>query len=415
MRFFSKYMICFGILIIFVLVGPTALADGKSFSDVKKGYPNYEEIMELRDKGFISGYPDGTFRPNEKITRKHAAALLDKALNLPEVSSSKVKYKDVPLNHPNYKAIMKLTHAGIFSGDNKGNFNPDASITRVEMAKVMDIAFDLDIYDYHHFNDVSSAYWGYLHVQALAANGITKGNLGNFMPGEPITRAHYSLFLHRALKFGVIQVPDEDPLLSKREIFDLVYRVPHRIGNTMLTHKMKKSPFETVQVELLDFGTASFVKDDLKVKYDEMCTRCDMMVFAHPTQELNYRFEIAENTPSRIVVKTVAFNNMIEDGGFISYTFEKSSANWKLAAYDFENIGAGSFELTEDEATNILLKDFKQFHSKVMINYQKTTTEKVNDWYTKKAYDRLVYHFIAHTDKGNFPVKFYPHNGLSEY
>lgn len=58
-----------------------------TFKDLKAGNELTREIQAAAGSNILSGYPDGTFRPNEKITRQHMAALLEKAL----------RYSNVPL------------------------------------------------------------------------------------------------------------------------------------------------------------------------------------------------------------------------------------------------------------------------------------------------------------------------------
>src|SRR5690606_16715787 len=119
--------------------------------------------------------PDGSFRPDETISRQHVAHLLDKALALEAKTVAVILYKDVPTNHPYSNAILKVSQAGIFSGDVNGNFNPNAPITRVQMAKVLDLAFELNIKSFSHYRDVGKNNWGFLHIQSLNSNGITVG------------------------------------------------------------------------------------------------------------------------------------------------------------------------------------------------------------------------------------------------
>ncbi|MER2089924.1 MAG: S-layer homology domain-containing protein, partial [Sporosarcina sp.] len=162
----------FGCFIIAVVVFSSvqAEASSQSFKDVPHNHPYKEIIQNMQARGMINGYPDGTFKPNEKVSRKHVAQLLGKALQLDAKSETGIRYKDVPKNHPYYDAISKVTQAGIFSGDVNGNFNPEAPLTRVQMAKVLDLAFGLTIKSVAYFPDVSGNDWGYLHVNALYSN-----------------------------------------------------------------------------------------------------------------------------------------------------------------------------------------------------------------------------------------------------
>ncbi|MEB6549257.1 S-layer homology domain-containing protein [Heyndrickxia sporothermodurans] len=168
------------------------------FKDVSKSHWAYEAIHDMRDQGIINGYPDGTFRPSENITRKHVAALLDRALPLEPVRKAK-EFKDVPKSHPYHDVIQKVQMAGIIDGDEKGNFNPEAPLTRVQMAKVLDLAFGLEVKADYDFPDVPTTHWGNKHVRALYSNGIAMGDGGYYKPNNPVTRAHYAAFLQRLM------------------------------------------------------------------------------------------------------------------------------------------------------------------------------------------------------------------------
>ncbi|PIC82814.1 S-layer homology domain-containing protein [Sporosarcina sp. P1] len=158
--------------ITFINIGQ---ASAKEFKDVPKKHPNYAAIQEMEKKGFISGYPDGKFRPNEPISRKHVASLLDKALKLPK-ASKKLIYKDVPLNHPYYQPIMNLTQAGIVSGGLNQKFNPNAPVTRIQMAKILDLAFRFRLEERPGgFHDLYMDHWGFVHAHVLLANGRSNG------------------------------------------------------------------------------------------------------------------------------------------------------------------------------------------------------------------------------------------------
>ncbi len=56
------------------------MADKTRFPDVPKSHPQYEHIENLAKLGIIKGFTDGTFRPNEPITRAHVAKIVDLAM-----------------------------------------------------------------------------------------------------------------------------------------------------------------------------------------------------------------------------------------------------------------------------------------------------------------------------------------------
>ncbi|WP_252504456.1 S-layer homology domain-containing protein [Sporosarcina sp. Marseille-Q4943] len=168
------------------------------FPDVSKNSPYYEIVHEMRDRNIISGYENGEFRPTEVISRKHAAALVNRATKLP-ARKPFVPFEDVSTKNAFFNDIKKLQQAGIFEPDAKGNFNPNTPITRAEMAKVLTIAFNLKVKVELDFMDVPKNHPANKYVRALYSNGITTGDFGYFNPDKPVTRVHYAVFLHRLL------------------------------------------------------------------------------------------------------------------------------------------------------------------------------------------------------------------------
>ncbi len=176
----------------------TEAAVKSPFKDVSENSPYYEIVHEMRDSNIISGYENGEFRPTEVITRKHAAALVNRATKL-KATKPFVPFKDVSTKNAFFNDVKKLQQAGIFEPDAKGNFYPNKPITRAEMAKVLSIAYDLEVKVELDFIDVKKSHPASKYIRALYSNGITTGDWGFYNPDKPVTRVHYALFLHRLL------------------------------------------------------------------------------------------------------------------------------------------------------------------------------------------------------------------------
>ena len=172
----------------------------KTFKDVPKSHDYYEVIHSMANNGFISGYPDGTFKPSLTISRQHAAVLISNAVNLPKTVQLK-EYKDVPKSYMYYEQIKELQMAGLLEADSKGNFNPNQPLTRGEMAKILTVAYDLKVTKDHPFTDVSKLNVYNSYISALYSNGLTVGyEDGTFKPNQTLNRAHYVLFMDKAMK-----------------------------------------------------------------------------------------------------------------------------------------------------------------------------------------------------------------------
>ncbi len=188
------------LIVSFLLLFTVALkGEAKtSFTDVSDSYWAKEEIQFLANQGIIKGYSNGKFGVNENIKRSQAAVMLARALNLNLENRPNPGFKDVPKSHASYKQIAAVVDEGFFSKAAK--FNPDAQLTRAEMAKVLTNAYKLSYSEDVSFKDVSQKYWGARYISALASNGVTLGYPDlTFKPGTQITRAHFSVFLARTI------------------------------------------------------------------------------------------------------------------------------------------------------------------------------------------------------------------------
>ncbi|MER1985264.1 MAG: S-layer homology domain-containing protein [Solibacillus sp.] len=195
---------------------PIASVDAaKSFSDVPAKHVYNKEISAMTELGIIHGYPDGTFRPTEKITRKHAAALISRAFDkLPADSSYANKTaSDVSAKNAYKVDIDKVIKAGVIVPDAKGNFRPNDLITRGEMAQALAKAYQLDkaeltgkdatFIDKAKMNSFTAA-------NLLYKAGITTGYDDNtFREKEGLSRAHYAVFMYRAANLAKAEAPDK--------------------------------------------------------------------------------------------------------------------------------------------------------------------------------------------------------------
>lgn len=190
---------------IFVWVSPIEQVDAASFNDVTRNHTLITEIDYLVDREIIKGYPDGSFKPNNNVTRAQVAVLLTRALGLNTSNIKNPNYQDIPVTHIYYKEIAAAHSAGIFQSAH--NFNPGATISRGTMAIVLQRAFHLKGSDPYHFEDVTKNTDGYQAISAVANNSITRGYRdGTFKPNVTLTRAHFSAFLARALTVTKLKI-----------------------------------------------------------------------------------------------------------------------------------------------------------------------------------------------------------------
>lgn len=107
------------------------------FSDVDKNNTYYEAIKSLVDDGVLSGYEDGTFKPNNSISRAEAAVVMVKANGLKLNNARKSTYKDVANNYWGKDYIMAASDAGIIKGMGNNEFAPTKNVTRTQIIKMI--------------------------------------------------------------------------------------------------------------------------------------------------------------------------------------------------------------------------------------------------------------------------------------
>lgn len=160
------------------------------------------DINEIFRKGWMIGTSDYTFSPNQSLTRAQAAVVLVRALGLTNNGSENV-FTDVAENYWAKNEIEIAYQNGIVKGIAEGEFAPDQPLTREQMAVMLSRIFNykesVDILEYPNpFSDIDSAHWAYEEIMILNKLGIFTGyEDGSFRPKKSITRAEMAALMNR--------------------------------------------------------------------------------------------------------------------------------------------------------------------------------------------------------------------------
>jgi beta-N-acetylglucosaminidase len=197
---------------VFSFQGPTVLAE-----DDISGITLEEEMRAMIEKGIITGYGDGVYKPGELVTRGQFATFIYRALSLPEGQQA---FTDVPLSSALAQGINGASAAGIVQGYENGLFGPNDPVTREQMAAIIDrslVYLNVErIEAAINFTDGSQINKNFR--QAVARNvhdGIIKGIPNNdgtfrFAPQKTATRAEAAAFISRMIDAAERYV-DEGP------------------------------------------------------------------------------------------------------------------------------------------------------------------------------------------------------------
>lgn len=151
---------------------------------------------------YLSGYPDGSARPEANITREEVAAifyrLLDDATRDAYHTTSS-PFPDVASSRWSAEAIATLANAGILKGEKDGKFYPERPITRAEFAAIA-ARFDPSDYDgADQFPDIAN-HWARNEINHAYMRGWVRGTPdGRFEPDRYITRAEAVTLVNRVL------------------------------------------------------------------------------------------------------------------------------------------------------------------------------------------------------------------------
>lgn len=180
-----------------------------------------KEMRDLIQRGIMEGYGEGEYRPDEEVTRGQFAALMARALKLPEPAEGKaIIFPDVPKSSKLANDIHKASEAKIINGHRNGYFGMDDNMTREQAAQIIDNALEdykkiarneapLSFEDADQISDTHIlAVARNVHDKIIAGVPLPNGKV-EFQPKNTATRAQAAAFISRMLTV-IEQAPAEE-------------------------------------------------------------------------------------------------------------------------------------------------------------------------------------------------------------
>lgn len=155
---------------------------------------------------YIKGYPDATVRPTDNITRAETAAMIYRLLT--DTRRSKIKtdkntFGDVKSNFWYNESVSSMAKGKYVLGYLDGTFRGDNTITRAEFVTML-VRFIQPTKGEKVFSDINASHWAYNQIGTASAAGWISGyEDGKFEPNKSITRAEVASILNRVLNRGV--------------------------------------------------------------------------------------------------------------------------------------------------------------------------------------------------------------------
>lgn len=167
-----------------------------------------KQIQVVAAKGAIEGVGEGKFAPKSNVTRAEFAKMLIRALNL-ENNSAVQSFSDVSSSAWYAPYVAVAAEKGIITGRSAAKFDPNATITRAEMAtmisravKSINPAATTNVTAISQFSDAAKISASLRDGVAFAADhNLVIGNAGKFNPNDTATRAEAAVIIYRTINF----------------------------------------------------------------------------------------------------------------------------------------------------------------------------------------------------------------------
>jgi parallel beta-helix repeat protein len=175
-----------------------------SFQDVPTGYWAKAYIEALASQNIIAGFPDGTFKPNDPVTRAQFATIITKALAPPSRRTA-IRFNDVNSNFWAYGAIQSAYQSQFVAGYPDGTFKPQQQIPRVQALVALANGLNLTANN----DSILSFYTDAAQIPNYAMGSVAAATVSQLVvnyptvklldPNREATRAEIAAFVYQAL------------------------------------------------------------------------------------------------------------------------------------------------------------------------------------------------------------------------
>lgn len=177
------------------------IKENKGFEDIN-GHWAEEDIRKFIELGYADGYEDNTFRPDDTITRAEFVKLVNRVFNLKNKADE--NFTDVYRWDWYYDEVCIALNSGYINGYEDGSFKPNNMITRQEAMKIITSlkdTKDLNLDKIFLFNDyIQIEEWARPYVEGAIESGYIKGDENNNInPQNKLTRAEAVTMLNRIM------------------------------------------------------------------------------------------------------------------------------------------------------------------------------------------------------------------------
>lgn len=215
---------------------PSGSEPSSLFSDLNSVPWAKQAITTLAEKGVLSGTGDGTFSPNNLITRNEFVKMIVSAFDI-EMTDNELTYEDIDNSSWSAKYIAAAVNAGIISGVSETRFGNGMNITRQDTAVIADRlmkykGMDLKPSSLNFYDADEISEYALESVAKMTYNRIMNGvDDKNFEPKNSTTRAMAAVIIYNLLSYyEKVTAPEEDTddsgiTVSRNDKYDVVFQL----------------------------------------------------------------------------------------------------------------------------------------------------------------------------------------------
>lgn len=172
---------------------------------------NSKVVSEGEHVSYMNGYPDGTFRPESSLTRGEVAAIFSRIAARVEDDQVEVNYSDVDPSHWYNSAVEKVSMQGLMQGYPDGTFRPKEHVTRAEFAVLVSRYKHLSGDTISSYGDAATHWAGVEIARVTEAHWFEGYSDRTFKPDQQITRMEAVTVLNKMLERRLGAVPKSSP------------------------------------------------------------------------------------------------------------------------------------------------------------------------------------------------------------
>lgn len=249
-----KFLVALCFMLLFTMTVTGQASAKTTFSDIGSSHRAQAEIYYLVEKGITGGVSSTQFAPDREVTRGEAAAMLGRVLGLDGRKKS-TKFSDVPATHGFSGYIQDLVDRKIISGYDDGTFKPNRTLTRGEMAVLINRTFEFG------GASISTA------TKTLMDKGIALGMTdGTFGEKNNIKRADFAVFLARSMNAS-FRIPENERFTTKMYVDAGSDTLNFRSGPGTSYPSLDKLPTGTVVLYAHSQGDWAYIQAGTKTGY----------------------------------------------------------------------------------------------------------------------------------------------------